>query len=74
MIALKVYGALEEPDYVAGVAAIRREEPSLEEMIHQHTVMGNFQVTCLAFFARFVRSTCLHEIARSLPIEATFEI
>jgi hypothetical protein len=40
----KVYGALEEPDYVAGLAAIRRTEPSLEEMIHQHTVMANFQV------------------------------
>ena len=40
----QVYGALEEADYVAGLAAIRREEPSLEEMIHQHTVMANFQV------------------------------
>ena len=40
----KVYVALEEPDYVAGVASIRREEASLEEMIHQHTAMGNFQV------------------------------
>ncbi len=40
----KVYVALEEPDYVAGLAAIRRKEASLEEMIHQHTAMGNFQV------------------------------
>jgi hypothetical protein len=40
----KVYVALEEPDYVAGVAAIRRKEASLEEMIHQNTAMGNFQV------------------------------
>jgi len=40
----KVYVALEEPDYVAGVAAIRRKEASLEEMIHQNTAIGNFQV------------------------------
>ena len=38
-----MYAALEEPDYVVGLAAIRKEEPSLEEMIRQHTVMANFQ-------------------------------
>ena len=40
----KIYGALMEPDYVAGLAMIRKEKPSLEEMIHEHTVMANFQV------------------------------
>ena len=40
----KIYGALMEPDYVAGLSMIRKSKPSLEEMIHEHTVMANFQV------------------------------
>ena len=40
----QVYGALNEPDYVYGLDAIRKQEPNLEELIHHHQVTGNFQV------------------------------
>ena len=39
----QVYGALDEPDYVNGLAKIRPKKPTLEELIHQHQVTGNFQ-------------------------------
>ena len=39
----KIYGALQEPDYVAGLKEIRRDDPSMFEMIHYHQAMGNFQ-------------------------------
>lgn len=40
----KVYGALDEPDFMSGLASVRRSEQSLLDMIHQHTILGNFQV------------------------------
>ena len=39
----QVYGALNEPDYVYGLDAIRKQDPTLEELIHHHQVTGNFQ-------------------------------
>ena len=39
----QVYGALDEPDYVYGLAEIRQKKPPLEELIHYHQVTGNFQ-------------------------------
>ena len=40
----QVYGALDEPDYVYGLASIRgQRDPTLEELIHHHQVTGNFQ-------------------------------
>ena len=36
----QVYGALDEPDYVNGLAKIRSKKPTLEELIHQHQVTG----------------------------------
>ena len=45
----QVYGALDEPDYVFGLAAIRKQDPSLEELIHHHQVTGNFQVNFIYF-------------------------
>lgn len=35
-----IYVSLDEPDGVAGVAAIRREDPSLEEQVIQHEATG----------------------------------
>ncbi len=60
----KVYVALEEPDYVAGLAAIRRKEASLEEMIHQHTAMGNFQVIYVVYSIPFKSNHILIPIAQ----------
>jgi hypothetical protein len=37
----KLYAALEEPDLVLGVAAVREEEPKLEDLILQHEATGN---------------------------------
>ena len=39
----KLYGALQEPDYIAGLKEIRRDKPTLFEMIHHHQAMGNYQ-------------------------------
>ena len=39
----KIYGALQEPDYVAGLKEIRRDGPNMFEMIHYHQALGNFQ-------------------------------
>ncbi len=39
----QVYGALDEPDYLFGLQDIRKQSPSLEELIHHHQVTGNFQ-------------------------------
>ncbi|KAK8381931.1 hypothetical protein O3P69_015148 [Scylla paramamosain] len=38
-----IYVSLDEPDGVAGVAAIRREDPSLEEQVIQHEATGQLQ-------------------------------
>ncbi|XP_050687762.1 serine/threonine-protein kinase ATR-like isoform X2 [Eriocheir sinensis] len=38
-----IYVSLDEPDGVAGVAAIRREDPSLEEQVIQHEATGRLQ-------------------------------
>ncbi|KAH6938320.1 hypothetical protein HPB50_008589 [Hyalomma asiaticum] len=44
----KVYVALDEPDGVAGVAAVRNSQPSLEEQIIEHQAMGKLAdaLTC----------------------------
>ncbi|XP_076061506.1 serine/threonine-protein kinase atr-like isoform X2 [Oratosquilla oratoria] len=39
----RIYVALDEPDCVAGVAAIRQEEPSLWEQLIQHESTGRLQ-------------------------------
>ena len=39
----QVYGALDEPDYVRGLAAVRNPKPTLEELIHHHQVTGDFE-------------------------------
>merc|ERR1719470_99881 len=39
----KLYAALEEPDLVLGVAAVREEEPKLDDLILQHEATGNYQ-------------------------------
>jgi hypothetical protein len=41
----KLYVALDEPaDLVLGVAAVRKTEPALEELVLQHEATGNYQV------------------------------
>jgi hypothetical protein len=47
----KVYGALEEPDFLSGLAAVRRTEQTLMDMIHQHTILANFQVLFSFFYS-----------------------
>ena len=39
----QIYGELNEPDYVAGLVQTRKTEPTVEELMHQHQIMGNFQ-------------------------------
>ena len=39
----QVYGGLNEPDYVKGLVAIRKTKPTLEELIHHHQVIGDFE-------------------------------
>ncbi|XP_071509803.1 serine/threonine-protein kinase ATR-like [Diadema antillarum] len=39
----KLYIAMDEPDGVLGVSAIRLQEPSLREQIHDHESTGNLQ-------------------------------
>lgn len=44
----RIYVSLDEPDGVAGVAAIRQEDPSLDEQVIQHVATGrmsNLSVT-----------------------------
>ncbi|KAL3226410.1 hypothetical protein MRX96_004499 [Rhipicephalus microplus] len=51
---LKVYVALDEPDGVAGVAAVRNSRPSLEDQIIEHQAMGKLQ-DALACYERALR-------------------
>ncbi|XP_040572283.1 LOW QUALITY PROTEIN: serine/threonine-protein kinase ATR [Lepeophtheirus salmonis] len=39
----KLYGALDESDFVVGVSKSRKTDPSLEEMIHMYEATGNYQ-------------------------------
>ncbi|XP_047501891.1 serine/threonine-protein kinase ATR-like [Penaeus chinensis] len=39
----RIYVSLDEPDGVAGVAAIRQEDPSLDEQVIQHVATGRLQ-------------------------------
>ena len=39
----QVYGGLNEPDYVRGLAAVRKTKATLEELIHHHQVIGDFE-------------------------------
>lgn len=39
----KIYGALQESDYVIGVSSLRETEPSLEERIYCYQMTGKFQ-------------------------------
>ncbi|XP_075536838.1 ATR serine/threonine kinase meiotic 41 [Dermacentor variabilis] len=50
----KVYVALDEPDGVAGVAAVRNSQPSLEDQIIEHQAMGKLQ-DALACYERALR-------------------
>lgn len=43
-----MYVALDEPDGVAGVAAVRNSQPSLEDQIIEHQAMGELAVAGLA--------------------------
>ena len=63
----KLYACLEDADFVVGVAAIRREEPSLDSQIlyNQVTVSDHepecaefqrSQIFCTDFWKMFVRS------------------
>lgn len=45
----KLYACLAEPDLVVGVAAVRREEPSLEAQILYNQAVGNFQDALCCF-------------------------
>ena len=37
-----VCGALQEQDFVAGLAAVRKREPSIEELVYQHEIAGDY--------------------------------
>ncbi|XP_077556323.1 ATR serine/threonine kinase meiotic 41 [Haemaphysalis longicornis] len=50
----KIYIALDEPDGVAGVAAVRDSPPSLEDQIVEHQAMGKLQ-DALACYERALR-------------------
>ena len=39
----RVYGALGEPDYVAGLVKTRKSDPSIGELMEQHRITGNYQ-------------------------------
>lgn len=39
----RIYVSLDEPDGVAGVAAIRQEDPSLDEQVIQHVATGDMR-------------------------------
>lgn len=39
----RIYVSLDEPDGVAGVAAIRQEDPSLDEQVIQHVATGDLR-------------------------------
>jgi serine/threonine-protein kinase ATR len=39
-----VYTALQEVDYISGIAALRSNHPSFEELVFRHQAIGNFQV------------------------------
>jgi serine/threonine-protein kinase ATR len=51
----QVYGALDESDYVFGLAAVRHQDPNLEELIHHHQVTGNFQVLLKISFEKDIK-------------------
>ena len=38
----RVYGSLQETDYVRGIAAMRLKDPPLKELIHYHEAIGNY--------------------------------
>ena len=40
----QIYGALNEADFVFGLVQIRKTEPTVEELMQQHQITGNFQV------------------------------
>lgn len=45
----KLFACLQEPDLVVGVAAVRREEPTLENQILYNQAIGNFQDALCCF-------------------------
>ena len=53
----QVYGALDEPDYVNGLAKIRPKKPTLEELIHQHQVTGILKKHALKKYDQFTLNT-----------------
>ena len=40
----RIYVSLDEPDGVAGVAAIRQEDPSLDEQVIQLVATGKYRI------------------------------